>query len=1092
MKKPSMYTRAPGANQPCRLSLAIAMTLFAAGQLHAQTTPTTNDQTTPSTTQATSKDIKAADKKTSKSVDGKDVTQLNSMTVSGYASSLNRAQQIKRYSDTVVDAISAQDAGSLPDLSVTEALQRVPGVAVSAFGVAADPDHFSIQGSDISLQGLPYTSTLFNGREVFSAGGGQGLNFSTVSPELIGSVVVSKNQTADMIEGGIAGSIDLRTRKPFDSDKDTQAAFTVGDYWGSLDKRGTPQIAGLFSHNWNTGIGRFGILANLAYDRIDQADNAISLVDFQRRCNGCTLPGNRPDHYPGLPEGTDGPYAYLPIGGDLRTQHETSTRFGHVLAAQWESPDKAWSATLEWDRASDTETTYEHTLQASTDGCAWSDADQCDIPLAGTTPVFDSNGVFQSGIVTAQPSQYTYPNVYTDSKGNQIPMGGLPTQINSTGYRNRYVTNDYSFNLKWNVNDRLHLNLDAQDTHSQYKYAYYYIRQLTNANWYIATHGDSVPTVKLLSPDPAETTAQYFANPANTYWAAAQDSQRYSWGNQRAFRLDGDFDADKGPLSDIQFGFRHTDQSETVQSSAFNYVPISTPSPGIAPITAADTPNYVSPYHVNLPAFGGGDFGIVAPYFNLNPLTQFWQSAAAIKQINQQWLANTPNAVGPYYTNYDREQYVAGDVFVPGTYYLPQEVASNREKTNATYVRLNFGNSNLDFLSGLQISGNIGLRYIHTQDDASGYLILPNMLQTLNGHTIAQYCNSGASGPAPQPGTFCALTPAQQQQYMNFANGAFTPITAHSSYGNWLPSFNLAVGWTDDLITRFAFSESIYRPSLVQLQAGQSVGGLLPYGTNGSTEPTVGNGYNGSNPYLKPITAHNFDLSQEWYFANAGSLTGMLFYKQLNHTIQYITSVVDTTVTNNGVTYPEQYTAGLANLDQKGSVRGAELAYQQKYDFLPGWLSGFGTQMNYTYIKPHGLGFGSINYCPSGYVAPTQCINQLKLPPSELSRDTFNFTAYYEKGPLSARLAWNWRSQFLISGQEADYPFLPVMAESQGKLDGSLIYTINPHVKVALQVSNLLNSTFKTREIVNTDGLSVPKGFFRDDTRYNLSLRANF
>lgn len=1066
------------------LPLAIAASLFVAVPVLAAETPAAAqdaDQATPPASTPVS-NTKAKSKKGAAAPDEKEAKELTGMTVNGFSSSLNRAQDIKRYADTVVDAISAQDATSLPDLSVTEALQRVPGVAVSAFGVAADPDHFSIQGSDISLQGLPYTSTLFNGREVFSAGGGQGLNFSTVSPELVGSVIVSKNQTADMIEGGIAGSIDLHTRKPFDSNKDTQAAFTIGGYWGDLDKRGTPQIAGLLSHNWDTDLGRFGVLGNLAYDRIDQADNAVSLVNFQRRCNGCTLPGDRLDNYPGLPQGTDGPYVYLPIGGDLRTQDQTSTRFGHVLVGQWESPDKAWHATLEWDRASDTETTYEHTLQASTDGCAWSDPNQCDIPLAGTTPVFDSNGVFQSGTVTALPSPYTWPAQY----------GGLPTQLNSTGYKARYVTNDYSFNLKWDVSDRLHLSLDAQDTQSNYKYAYYYIRQLTNANWYLVNRGNDVPIVKVLSPNPDQTTTQYFADPMNTYWAAAQDSQRNSWGNQHAYRFDGSFDIDKGPLNDIQFGFRHSTQSEVVQSAAFNYVPISTPSPGIAPITAADTPSDTAAYHVNLPAFSGGDFGIVAPYFNLNPLTQFWQSVAAIKSINRQWLANVPGAVGPYYTNYDREQFVAGDVFVPGTYYLPQEVAGNNEKTNATYVRLNFGNDNMNFLSGLQISGNIGLRYVHTQDDASGFLILPNMAQTLNGQTIAQYCNSGAAGPAPQPGTFCALTPAQQQQYMSFANGAFSPISASNAYSNWLPSFNLAIGWTGNLITRFAFSESIYRPTLVQLQAGQSVGGLLPYGTNGSSEPTLTNGYSGANPYLKPITAHNFDLSQEWYFGNAGSLTGMLFYKQLNNTIQYITSVVNTTVTNNGVSYPEQYTAGLANLHQGGSVRGAELAYQQKFDFLPGWLSGLGVQTNYTYIKPRGLGFGSVNYCPSGYVAPTQCINQLKLPPNELSRDTFNFTAYYERGPWSARLAWNWRSAFLIAGQEADYPFLPVMATSQGRLDGSLIYALTNHVKVALQVANLLNSTFKTREIVNTDGLSVPKGFFRDDTRYNLSLRADF
>ena len=1084
-----MHPHAGNANQLRLLPLAIAMTLLAAGPLHAQATqpaPQETDQATQAAPVA-KKDAKTANKKkdATTAANEKEAKQLTGMTVNGYSSSLNRAQNIKRYADTVVDAISAQDAGSLPDLSVTEALQRVPGVAVSSFGVAADPDHFSIQGSDISLQGLPYTSTLFNGREVFSAGGGQGLNFSTVSPELIGSVVVNKNQTADMIEGGIAGSIDLHTRLPFDSNKDTQAAVTLGDYWGDLAKKGTPQIAGLFSHNWNTDIGRFGFLANVAYDRIDQTDNAISVVDYQRRCNGCDLPGGRTDAFPGL---APGEYRYVPVGGDLRRQDETSTRFGHALALQWESPDKTWQAALTWNRASDSETTFEHTLQASTDGCSGQTLAGCAVPLAGTTPVYDANGVFQSGTISGDPAPSTFlPLTY----------GGVPTQLDTAAYKRRYVTNDYAFNLKWNVNDRLHLSLDAQDTHSDYSDVYYYIRQMTQANWYIATHGDNVPTIKLLSPDPNETAAQYFSNPNNTYWSAAQDHQEKSWGNQRAFRLDGSFDVDKGPLDNIQFGFRHSDQEETLYSSPYSYFwDISTPyagGPGLA-VTAANTPGDVSPYHVNLPAFGNGDFGVVAPFFNLNPQSQFWQSVAAMKQINQQSLAINPGWSwwSPYYTNYERDQY--GYTFVPGTHYLPQEISSNGEKTNATYLRLNFSNSNMDFLSGVQISGNIGLRYVHTQDDAAGYLLLPDMKQALGNASIPEYCQGVTkNGTQPaSPGTFCALTAAQQQQYVTFANGGYSRITASSGYGNWLPSFNLAIGWSDDLITRFAFSESIFRPALNQLEAGQSISGLLPYGTNGSTEPTVGNGYNGTNPYLRPITAHNFDLSQEWYFGNAGSLTGMLFWKQLNHTIQYITNVVDTSVTNNGVTYPEQYTAGLANLDQKGSVGGAELAYQQKFDFLPGWLSGFGVQTNYTYIKPHGLAFGVVNYCPATYLPATQCVNQLKLPPGELSRDTFNFTAYYEKGPLSARLAWNWRSQFLITGQEADYPFLPVMAASQGRLDGSLIYSLNDHVKVALQVANLLNSTFKSREIIDTNGTTVPKGFFRDDTRYNLSLRADF
>lgn len=1083
MKKQSTHSHAR-ISQPCRLSFAIAMTLFAATTLHAQTeqpAPQPNDQATSSAPQ----NAKTANKKkdATTTADEKEAKLLNGLTVNGFSSSLNRAQEIKRYADTVVDAISAQDAGSLPDTSVTEALKRVPGVAVSAFGVAADPDHFSIQGSDISLQGLPYTSTLFNGREVFTAGGGHGLDFFTVSPELIGTVVVSKNQTADMIEGGIAGSIDLNTRKPFDSKKDTQASVTVGDYWGSLDKKSTPQIAGLISHNWNTDIGRFGVLLNIAYDRIDQQDNAISLVDFQRRCDGCSLPNGRTDDYLGLAPGQS---VYVPVGGDIRVQDETSTRFGHVLSTQWESPDKAWQATLEWDRASDTETTYEHTLQASTDGCAFGQSlAGCAVPLAGTTPTYDSNGVFQSGIISGAPGTSTFlPLTY----------GGVQTQLDSTAYRNRYITNDYSFNLKWNVNDRLHLSTDVQDTKATFNNFYYYIRQLTQANWGITLHGNNVPSVSLLSPDPNETSAQYFANPNNSYWAAAQDHFANSWGNQRTFRLDGTFDIDTSFLDNLQFGVRHSDQHEVVENSAYNYSAISSPY-GQNAVTAGDTPGVTSLYNLNVQGFSNSNFGgVSAPYFNLNPLTQFQQAASIIQQINKQAMGmNPPGSVGQYYILTQRAQYVTGDVFVPGTYYLPQEVASNDEKTNASYVRLNFGNDNTDFLSGLQITGNVGLRYVHTQDDASGFLILPNQAATLAGVSIEQYClNQTKGGGAAAPGTFCALTPAQQQQYMTFANGAYTPIKANNSYGNWLPSFNLSIGWTSDLITRIAFSKSVYRPTLNQLQAGQTVSGLLPYGTNGSSVPTVGNGFTGSNPYLLPITAHNFDITQEWYFGHAGSISGTLFYKQLNNTIQTITDVVDTAVTNNGVTYPEQYTVGLANLNKGGSVRGVELAYQQKYDFLPGWLSGFGTQMNYTYIKPMNLSYGSVDYCPSGYAPPTQCVNQYKLPPYELSRNTYNFTVYYEKGPLSARLAYNWRSKFLITGVEADYPFLPVMAASQGQMDASLIYAFNEHIKASLQAANILNSTFRTREVINTSNLSVPKGFFRDDTRYTLSVRMDF
>jgi outer membrane receptor protein involved in Fe transport len=103
------------------------------------------------------------------------------IVVTGIRQSLANAQNIKRNSDTVVDAITASDIGALPDRSVTEALQRVPGVAMNRFAGSNDPDHFSVEGSGVVVRGLSYVRSEFNGRDTFSTGlYGQAINFADV------------------------------------------------------------------------------------------------------------------------------------------------------------------------------------------------------------------------------------------------------------------------------------------------------------------------------------------------------------------------------------------------------------------------------------------------------------------------------------------------------------------------------------------------------------------------------------------------------------------------------------------------------------------------------------------------------------------------------------------------------------------------------------------------------------------------------------------------------------------------------------------------------------------------------------------------
>jgi TonB-dependent receptor len=129
---------------------------------------------------------------------------------------LESAQIIKKNADTVVDSITATDIGAFPDKSVAEALQRVPGITVSRLQSSDDSSHFSAEPASVLIRGLTQVRTEFNGRDSFSADANRGLNFNDISPELMAGVDSYKNQTAEMIEGGIAGTVNLRTRLPFD------------------------------------------------------------------------------------------------------------------------------------------------------------------------------------------------------------------------------------------------------------------------------------------------------------------------------------------------------------------------------------------------------------------------------------------------------------------------------------------------------------------------------------------------------------------------------------------------------------------------------------------------------------------------------------------------------------------------------------------------------------------------------------------------------------------------------------------------------------------------------------------------------------
>ena len=204
----------------------------------------------------------------------------DTVIATGIRQSLETAAAIKRNADSFVDAITAEDIGALPDRSVSEALQRVPGVSVLRFSGPDDPDHFSVEGDGVVIRGLPFVRSELNGRDAFAASPSGTLGFNDVSPELLGSVEVFKNQSADMIEGGLSGTIDLNTRKPFDQDSGF-FGYSLDFTYSDLVEKVSPSFSVLGSKRWETSAGEFGLLAGFSRNRLKSRSDASQTGDFR-------------------------------------------------------------------------------------------------------------------------------------------------------------------------------------------------------------------------------------------------------------------------------------------------------------------------------------------------------------------------------------------------------------------------------------------------------------------------------------------------------------------------------------------------------------------------------------------------------------------------------------------------------------------------------------------------------------------------------------------------------------------------------------------------------------------------------------------
>ena len=178
------------------------------------------------------------------------------IVVTGYRAAMGSAQETKRQSDAIVDAIVSEDIGKLPDNNAAEAISRIVGVQVL---------RYNDEAGVVLVRGLPDVNTTFNSREFFTADD-RVLHLQDFPAGVAAGLEVYKSGTSDLIEPGLAGLINLRSRRPFDV-KDTEIAGEVRGSYNDQSKAFDPSGNLLLTKRWDTSIGEIGALLNFSYVR---------------------------------------------------------------------------------------------------------------------------------------------------------------------------------------------------------------------------------------------------------------------------------------------------------------------------------------------------------------------------------------------------------------------------------------------------------------------------------------------------------------------------------------------------------------------------------------------------------------------------------------------------------------------------------------------------------------------------------------------------------------------------------------------------------------------------------------------------------
>jgi iron complex outermembrane receptor protein len=906
---------------------------------------------------------------------------VEEVVVTGYRGSLALALDEKREQSGVVDVIKAEDVAKFPDANLAESLQRLPGVVVARDGG---------EGRSISVRGLgpDYTRVRLNGLEAQTVSNGfeginrtRGFDFNVFASELFNSLTVRKTPSAETEEGSLGATVDLQTARPFDN-VGTQVAVSSKLSYNDLSEKADPRFALLVSDTFFDDT--FGVLVSAAYSKSRKISQASHNLNWDRMSEngGWCDPAN--------PAGVC--YGEYPTGISYEQLRSTSIyhpRIPRLAQFQVDNERLGVTSAIQW-RPSDATLMSLDLLYSRHEGLRQESL---------LTPI----GLFRGQSQQGKPETIVRE---AEVRGNDLVYARLDNvdlrAENSifdfnTVFKQAGLTIEHKFSDRW----RADLQLGASDSDFDEPRETTLQVDRLNTDGFIYDFRNSETRPRIVWGFDTTNPGNYYYGPAVPGFTGG------STGPEIRLRPQAVENTFRQGALDVEFDMS---QAWTLKSGV-----------NVRKYTFdSDSRRMVN--ERNIPALPAG-----MTVADLVTSFKGFEGFGVPPETATAWVLPSEQAFIDAFNIYGNT----------GVFALRRDVASARsniysvdEKDTAAYLQGDFKTE----LFGVPVRGDIGMRFVRTDQDSVGFA---------------------------EAGVNTQL------------------LKVSRSYDDWLPAANAAVELTDDVVVRLAASRVMTRPPLAQLTPGGSVN------VSGGTRQV-----NQGNPNLDPIEADAFDASLEWYFAPESVVSLGLFYKDVKTYIATLRTtqpfntlgIPEAVLIGTGVTPNDSFVYSRPVNSDGGPLRGVELNVQMPLTFLPGWLQNFGVLANYTHVS------SDITYIVNPALPEGAAGRTAVLPLINLSKESANATLYYGTGGFEARVSASYRDDYLrivpgLNGQDAD------ATEGSVYIDASVSYSFGEHYQFSLEGQNLSD----TYEHLYNDTRAERNEYFRNFGRqYTAGFRYSF